>query len=237
MNIKTVSAVCAALLLFIMQTPSWSMHGVRVELDKPIPAGRSVYVCVYNDAHEFLIAEKNSYGFFFGQNSLRKRKKIDNNPGQLVFPGGHLEYDSTVLDVAENEFKAEIGMTLGYFGNPEFAIGYTDQQSGCIYYAVYVNAGFNLTQSLLNNINKNFRKNDRIRRFVASGNEDECLEEYGDESFVYSKSPLYVEDDELKSLHICSEKDILSKFGVNDESRLDQSWFRRIAQRAITNFR
>ena len=236
MKIKTVSAACVALLLFIIQTPSWSMDGVRVELDKPIPARTSVYVCLHNNNHEFLIAKKNVYGYFFNQKALKKPKKIDNNPGQLVFPGGHLEYDSTVLDVAENEFKAEIGTVLGYFGKPEFAIGYRDKNSGCVYYAVYVNAKFNLTQSLLNNINKNFRKNDGIRRFVASGNEDECLEEYGDESFAYSKSPLYVEDDELRSLHICSKKDILSKFGVNNKPRLDQSWFRQIALRAIANF-
>jgi hypothetical protein len=232
-----IKMVCAALLYFVMQTPSWSMHGVRVELDKPIPAGRSVYVCLYNNNREFLIAKKNEYGCFFDKELLKKPKKIDNNPGQLVFPGGHLECASTVLDVAENEFKAEIGMVLGYFGKPEFAVEYRDQMSGRIYYAVYVNAKFNLTQSLLNNINKNFRENDGIRRSVANGNQEERLVEYCDESFVYSKSPLYVEDDELRSLHICSKKDILSKFGVNDQPKLDQSWFRRIALGAIANFR
>ena len=72
MKIKTVSAVCAALLLFIMQTPSWSMDGVQVDLCMPIPARTSVYVCLYNNDHEFLIAKKNEYGCFFDKELLKK---------------------------------------------------------------------------------------------------------------------------------------------------------------------
>jgi 8-oxo-dGTP pyrophosphatase MutT (NUDIX family) len=233
MKIKTV---CAALLFLVTQVPSWSMDGVQVRLDTPIPARTSVYVCLYNNNHEFLIAEKNEHGYFFDSEVLRRPKKIDNNPGQLVFPGGHMECDSTVLDVAENEFKAEIGVPLRYFGKPGCAARYKDKNSGRLYYAVYVNAKFNLTQFQVGTINENLNKNNKIRRFVASGNEDECLDEYGDESFVYSTKPSYVEDDELKSLHICPAKNILSKFGVNNQPRLDQSWFRTIAMHAIANF-
>ena len=161
----------------MMQTQSLelrSMDGELVDFDQQIDANTSVYVCLYNENHEFLIAKKNTNAYFFEQKDsekvLQKRKRIDNNPGQLVFPGGHLGSRSTVLGVAENEFKAEIGMSLGYFGKPESAVKYTDK-TGKDYYAIYVKSLI-LTQRVVSTITENLRKNDSIRRRLKTGNED-----------------------------------------------------------------
>lgn len=123
-------------------------------------------------------------------------KAIDNNRGKFVLPGGHLDEPSTVLEVADNEFRAEIGVGIELFGMEQItwnALDHTDLDDiNTKYYAVYVKAkSINpyFTQNTVDIINDNFKKNDGIRWAVLLGDtykENEHLtDEYYDESIFF----------------------------------------------------
>ena len=226
----------AAFVCIASHTNVWSSNGIAsgigVTLDTPVKAETSVYICAYNDK-DFLIARKNTKGCFFDGKILKNPKKIDNNPGQDVFPGGHLEVDSTLINVARAEFRGELGLSLDTLCHESNMTACQFKDGGKSYYAVFVNTEYKISKLnvIVDNLNEGFKKDDHIRLSVRKQYVPE--EEYEDGSFVCQDKRVHIMDDELKSISLCAKSDILSKFRTNENSKLDQSWFSNIANHAL----
>lgn len=124
-----------------------------------------VYAVVHDGTGNFLMARKNTYGFFFSTNggAIVQKGQGLNGAGLPAFPGGGLE-SYTAIEGAKKEFLEETRVNLNQFGLKCAEFKYNSRRGKHLFSAVF----FQVDTTYLRTIQKLAAKNLIIGNDVAS---------------------------------------------------------------------